>query len=197
MVRLGRARADLSGSRRYRNALVFLAPDQTRLRELAAAVRQALAWSGIQRDKDTLNLDAFQRAQAESKVANAEETVARRIPECYAWLLVPAQAPQRQVTWEELRLQPGDKLIENASRKLVSEEYLLTVYAATLLRADLDRIPLWRGEHVGTKQLWEDFAQYPYLPRLKDAEVLARSIADGVRSLSWSTDNFAYAEGWV
>jgi hypothetical protein len=32
----------------------------------------------------------------------------------------------------------------------------------------VDRIPLWRGDHVPVKQLVEDFAKYLYLPRLRD-----------------------------
>lgn len=37
---------------------------------------------------------------------------------------------------------------------------------------ELDKVPLWRGDHVTLKQLVEDFAQYLYLPRLKDSDVL-------------------------
>ena len=46
--------------RLYRNTLVFLAPDRTRLAELEQAVRQFLAWKSIEEEKETLNLDAFQ-----------------------------------------------------------------------------------------------------------------------------------------
>ena len=42
------------------------------------------------------------------------------------------------------------------------------------LRLELDRIPLWRGNHVGLKQLAEDMAKYLYLPRLRDDDVLLR-----------------------
>jgi len=64
------------------------------------------------------------------------------------------------------------------------------------LRMELDRIPLWRGEHVGVKQLAEDFAKYLYLPRLKDSSVLTGAIASGVATLTWEHDTFAYAEGY-
>jgi hypothetical protein len=37
---------------------------------------------------------------------------------------------------------------------------LILKFAATRLRMELDKIPLWRGDHVGLKQLAEDFAQY-------------------------------------
>lgn len=44
------------------------------------------------------------------------------------------------------------------------------------------------------KQLWELFAQYRYLPRLKDIDVLSAAIQSGVMDTSWQQDTFAYAE---
>ena len=67
---------------------------------------------------------------------------------------------------------------------------------AARLRLELDRIPLWAGNHVAVKQIIEYFARYLYLPRLHDEQVLLNAIADGVRSLMWRTETFAYAEAW-
>ena len=64
------------------------------------------------------------------------------------------------------------------------------------LRTELDRIPLWTGNHVGIKQLCEYMARYLYLPRLRDEQVLLAAIQDGAASLMWQSDTFAYAEGW-
>jgi hypothetical protein len=58
---------------------------------------------------------------------------------------------------------------------------------------DLDRVPLWRGDHVTLRQLWSDYSQYLYLPRLRDSAVLLDAIRAGVALLTWSTDTFAYA----
>ncbi len=186
-----------TGPRTYRNALVFLAPDKARLTELEQAVRQLLAWQSIERGRETLNLDAFQANQARTKREQADETVRQRIPEAYAWLLVPAQPdPTGSVEWDERRLQGNDRLAVRASRRLVNDGDLITTYGATVLRLQLDRIPLWRGDHVGVKQLRDDFATYLYLPRLKDADVLLAAIRDGVGSLTWETEGFAYAESF-
>ena len=83
-----------------------------------------------------------------------------------------------------------------ASKKLRSEELLLTGFAATRLRMELDRVPLWRGDHVATRQLVEDFARYLYLPRIKETEVLLQSIRDGLGLLTWTKDSFAFAESY-
>jgi len=61
---------------------------------------------------------------------------------------------------------------------------------------ELDRVPLWRGDHVEVRQLVEDFAKYVYLPRLKDPSVLLGAVADGVALLTWEQDAFAYADGY-
>ena len=83
-----------------------------------------------------------------------------------------------------------------ASKKLRNDELLVTGFAATRLRMELDRVPLWRGDHVAVKQLVEDFARYLYLPRLKDPAVLLGAVRDGCALLTWEQDAFAYADSF-
>ena len=119
------------------------------------------------------------------------------MPETYQWLLVPVQAkPQDPVTWEALKLSGTDALAVRASKKLRTDELYLTSFASTRLRMELDKIPLWRGNHVSIKQLVEDFARYLYLPRLKDSSVLLQSISDGFPLFTWKQDTFGYAESF-
>lgn len=186
-----------SAPRLYRNSLVFLAPDRVRLQDLEEAVRWFLAWDSILAEKETLNLDPQQVRQAETQRESAETTVKARLPECYQWLLVPEQKdPSAEITWQALRLQGDAGLAVRASKKLRGEELLLTTLAGTRLRLELDRIPLWRGDHVEIRQLAEDFARYLYLPRLKTPAILAEAVRDGVRLLTWASDSFAYADSF-
>lgn len=69
-------------------------------------------------------------------------------------------------------------------------------FGPTLLRMELDRVPLWRGDHVEVKQLVEDFAGYLYLPRFKDSSVLLGAIRDGIALLTWEHDAFAFADSF-
>lgn len=181
--------------RLYRNSLVFLAPDKTRLQDLDQAVRHYLAWESIVAETTVLDLSPHQVKQAETRLAAADAAITARLPETYQWLLVPVQAtPQVSVEWEAIRLTGIGPLAVRAAKKLKNEELLLTGFAGTRLRMELDRVPLWRGDHVSVRQLAEDFARYIYLPRLRDASVLSRAIADGLSLLTWSTDAFAYAD---
>jgi len=183
--------------RLYRNTLVFLAADQTRLQDLDEAVRRYLAWESILEEKDALDLSPHQVRQAEEQKRAADATVAARLPETFQWLLVPTQAqPQATVEWQAIRLTGNDVLAVRASKKLRNEELLVTALAGTRLRMELDRVPLWRGDHVAIKQLMEDFARYIYLPRLKDPGVLIRAVRDGVALMTWEQESFAYADSF-
>jgi predicted AAA+ superfamily ATPase len=186
-----------AGARNCPNMLVFLAADRARLAELEQAARDYLAWNSIYGERETLNLDAFQANQAKTKRDQAEETMKARIPEAYQWLLVPGQPdPRGPVEWRETRLQGQDSLAPRAARKLKSDSELMTQFGSALLRLELDRVPLWRGDHVGVKQLVEDFAKYLYLPRLRSSDLLLAAIREGVSSLNWEQDGFAYAGAW-
>jgi predicted AAA+ superfamily ATPase len=181
----------------YRNTLVFLAADKVRLQDLDEAVRRFLAWKSILEEKKALNLDPHQEQQAENQKQAADGAVTARLPETYQWLLVPEQVnPQAAIAWQAIRLSAGDALAARASKRLRSDESLVTSLGSTILRKHLDDVPLWRGEHVAVKQLAEDFARYLYLPRLAGPEVLAQAIRDGLALLTWQTDTFGYAESY-
>ena len=181
----------------YRNALVFLAPDKVRLQDLEEALRRFLAWDSIVKDGEKLNLDPHQTRQAQAQRTAAGDAVSARIPETYQWLLVPAQdEPSAAVSWKALRLAASGPLAVRTARRLLNEELLVDDLGPTVLRLHLDRVPLWRGNHVGVRQLVDDFGQYLYLPRLKEPNVLVRTIKDGVGLLTWEHDAFAYADGF-
>ena len=184
--------------RLYRNTLVFLAADKTRLQDLDEAARKSLAWESILDEKLALNLTPQQVKQAETQKVAADGTVTARIPEVYHWLLVPVQkSPQEAVEWQAFRLPSGhDALAVRASKKLRNDELLLTGFAGTRLKMELDRVPLWRNNHVPVKQLAEDFARYPYLPRLKDSSVLVGAVRDGAALLTWQDESFAFADSF-
>ena len=183
--------------RLFRNTLVFLAPDRVRMQDLDDALRKYLAWSSIFAERESLNLDPHQVRQAETQKQAADSAVSARLPETYQWLLVPEQVnPQAPVTWEALRLTGGDALAVRASKKLRSEELLVTALGSTILRKHLDAVPLWRSDSVPIKQLADDFARYLYLPRLSSVDVLIQAIRDGIGLLTWRTDTFAFAESF-
>ena len=188
-----------AGARVNQNMLVFLVADHLRLAELTTAVREYLAWSSIVDDGEAgrLNLDAFQRNQAKAQRDGADETSRARIPETYQWLLVPEQAdPLAKVAVRPVKVSGSDPLAVRAGGKLRNEEHLITKFGGVNLRLVLDGAlkEKWTADHAfGLKQLWSWFAQYPYLPRLRDISVLEGAVRDGSSSLLWRSETFAYA----
>lgn len=189
-----------AGARTNQNMLVFLAADHLRLAELTQAVREYLAWSLIVEDGEAgrLNLDGFQRSQAKSQRDGADQSVAARIPETYHWLLVPQQVdPLAKVVLQPVKVSGGsDPIAVRAGAKLRNEEHLITKFGGVNLRLVLDGAlkEKWDAEHAfGLKLLWGWFAQYPYLPRLRDISVLEGAVRDGSSSLLWRSETFAYA----
>jgi predicted AAA+ superfamily ATPase len=181
--------------RLYRNTLIFLAADKVRLQDLDEALRKYLAWTSILAEKEALNLDPHQVRQAETQKQAADGAVTARLPETYQWVLVPEQkTPQSTVEWTAVRLSGTDALAVRASKRLRSDELLVTTLGSTILRKHLDQVPLWRGDHVAVRQLVEDFARYLYLQRLAGPEVLVQACRDGVALLTWQSDTFACAE---
>lgn len=186
--------------RLYQNALVFLAVDKTKLQDLDEAVRRFLAWNSILAEKDSLDLSPHQVRQADTQKASADGAVVARIPEAFQWLLVPVQdSPQAQVEWNAYRLTGQDPLAARAGKKLKNDELLLTSFAPSRLKMELDRVPLWDGSeksHVSIADLVDYFAKYLYLPRLKVPGLLLNAVQDGLKLLTWNQDSFAYADSY-
>ena len=199
-MELARAILESRGSapRHFRNALVFLAADASDYQDLDEAARRYLAWKSVLDDKEQLNLTPFQVRQAEAQLRQAEETLGARIPQTYRWLLVPEQqAPQEPLVIQPLSLRGQGELAARASKKLVQGEQLVLRLAPSVLRKHLDGVPLWEdGRHVSVARLVEYFASYPYLHRLRDPQVLLRSVEEGAGMLTWFADGFAYAESY-
>ena len=183
--------------RLFRNTLAFLAADGTRLQDLEDGIRRFLAWQSILAERESLDLPPHQVRQAETQQAAADSAVAARIVETYQWLIVPVQsAPQAELQWQAIRLAGQGSLAHRASRRMRNDELLITVFAGTRLRMELDRIPLWRGDNVSVRQLVDDFASYSYLPRLREPTILLEAIRNGLSLLTWEQDSFAYADGY-
>lgn len=186
------------GSPRYnKNLLLFVAPDKSKLSPLEQSTAQYLAWKSITNECDILNLDPFQTKQADAKCQQFNESVDIQLKEAYQWALVPAQPdPQQGITWQEVRLQSQESPILKASRKLSHDNYFLTQYAAANMKLEALDPFLWRdANHLEIKKLWSYLAQYLYLPKLRDEQVLLRAISEGVSSLLWR-ENFAYADAF-
>jgi len=181
--------------RLYKNMLIFLAPDEGGMQSLCAAVREFMAWRSIYDEEEQLNLDAQQQRQVKDSLEKSSETIELRLREAYSWLLVPVQPePMGGIEIQAGRISGDDNYYERAARKLKQEGLLIDTWSPDVLRLELDRY-MWgedKAWEIGIKQLWEYMAQYVYLPRVSDQQVLIDAVRDGVGRLDAP---FAYATG--
>lgn len=189
-----------NAQRMHRNMLVFLAADRQRLDDLEHGIAEYLAWRSVDDEarSEALNLDAHQARQARTKHDNAEQAVTLRLTETYQWVVTPSQPdPTGPVRFEAGRVDGHDGLATRASRKLLNDGMLYVTFPAVLLRRELDErlATLWEQGHVSASDVWDAFARYVYLPRLRDQRVLLQAVADGPAITTWQTEGFATADG--
>jgi len=188
-----------AGPRDYRNMLVFLAADQRRVSDLEQATAEQLAWGSVASESEALRLDPHQEAQAHTRAADAERTVGLRLADAYSWLLVPRQPePTGPAEWESIRVEGQGGLAERAGRKLASGGGLYGSYPPVLLRLQLDGplAPLWESGDASVAQVWEAYARYLYLHRLRDVRVLIACVAAAPASTTWASDGLAVAQAY-
>lgn len=171
--------------RTYRNMLAFVAPDQGLLPSLQSAVRDLLAWESIKTDSERLNLDAAQNSETNNNISRCNNAVRDRLNEVYCWLLVPridSNADMKTIVWDKDRLIGMEKIVPKAAAKMLQNEQVITKWAPSLLKMELDNL-LWREDnHIMVKKLWEYLTTYCYLPRLANFDVLVSTIKVGVTS---------------
>jgi predicted AAA+ superfamily ATPase len=192
-----------SSQRMNRNMIVFLAPDTKRMEELSDAVRDYLAWQSIAGSEERmqeLDLSAQQATQARKRLKDADEAVALRITDAYHWAIAPVQPqPKPPITWDVLRADGAkDRLAERASDKLCQADLLRTVHGARSIRYDLDNrlADTWRIGRIPVGELWGYYCKHPYLPRLRDRNVLDDGILSVTNELTWDTEAFAVATSY-
>jgi predicted AAA+ superfamily ATPase len=189
-----------SAQRVNRNTLVFLAPDDRRMEELAEATRDYLAWQHICQRVDEMNLTAQQKAQADQRLERTRDTVGLRIVATYIWALVPEQPePSRPAGWQVIKAEGSQpRLADRVTAKLRQGGLLATTYGARNVRMDLDG-PLksvWERGYVSVGDLWSYYRRYPYLTRLRDRAVLEEAIRSVLDEFTWELEGFALAEGF-
>jgi predicted AAA+ superfamily ATPase len=181
--------------RLYRNMLVFLAAEQRQIDNLKAAMRSALAWAEIVKEKDRRNLRPSDISLASAKLTEADETLKTRIKEAWCYLIYPVQeTPQADLEWTTSKVPAQDGLLARTSKTLVTDEGLFPELGPARLDHNLQKY-IWNGKpHLRLKDLWEYLNRYTYLPRIKNRQVLAKTVQSAISAMV--PGPFAYAERW-
>ena len=182
-----------SAPRVYRNTLVFIAADARALDNLTQAVRLSLAWQAVVAETDRLDLTQSDAARAKAQLSEANSTLDTRLREAWCWLIYPSQASAHEdVELVSGKLSAHDNVLVRATKKLISEAAMFTELGPVRLNRDLEKY-IWADKpHIRLADLWEFHNRYVYLPRLKDKQVLMKSVSGAISQAIGGP--FAYAE---
>jgi hypothetical protein len=177
------------GQRRNRNRLAFLAPDQAALEDIQNVVRKKLAWASIVRDaRGLLQLPPAQEDDAKKKFADQETAAINAVRRGWKHLLLPqevhpgspdaARGFDLELVTLSNRAHDPEPLAQLAWKKCETDG--LIVSRLGVLDNDLDKVWQITQPHLSVRQLRDWFAQFPYLSKLRDPQVLAKAISEAL-----------------
>lgn len=183
-----------SGERTYRNTLLFLASKTDDMRDLKGHAREYLAWKSItEGDRRIQNLTGERLNQAQANLRKTGEAVRRTIPKAYRFAIAPAQQdPQHakfKVFPEQTKATERGDIVESAFETFKASEALIEYETPEALSAFLTEYVWDDNNHISIQQVWEMMAQYIYMPRLENRDVLTAAVKEGVEN-----GIFGYAE---
>ncbi|RQM32206.1 DUF499 domain-containing protein [Rhodococcus ruber] len=187
-----------TNARIHKNSLVFLAPEVDRIDVLLNAVRQRMAWESILTNRDALNLDQHNIKVAESRVAQAKQTVADSIREAYRWILVPTQEPgSSEIELEPILMNGDGTLAHRVTKKADAGEFVVRSFSPSLLRMQINRLDLGKDKpYVSVDVVAGYFSQYAFMPKVVHPKVIIDAVWHLDEVLTIEIDGFAYADSY-
>jgi hypothetical protein len=185
--------------RTFRNAVVFLLPDEAQTERMRGAARKLLALEGIAADYGgSERLTSRQEETLADDLDEARSALPQMVYQAYRHIVIPVgKSDDEDEGVEETRAEEEDDELErfdvglqlykrggSLSRLvwdyLADRDKLLERLDPHLLRAD--RWDLWpdEDEPLQVSQLRDYFARYTQMPMLASEEVLLEAIAQGV-----------------
>ena len=193
--------ADHEQQRTFRNTLLFIAARRDDIRELKNLVKDYLAWNSIM-NGDPLhtaisNLEGARLDQTRENLESAEDNVTTALLKAYRWGLVPSQTDPRGNAYEfsivETESEDG-RIVQHLRDTFTDDDHIITKIAPHIFAEKLQQY-IWSNDtyqdHIDIDQLWELMAQNVYMPRMRDRNVLATCMRDGI-----AAGTFGYATAY-
>ena len=160
----------------YRNTLIFLCPLEGEKNKFLDMLRKELAWEEIEKDSN-LELTPDQKKRVKENIEKFNEDIKEGIKSVHRIVYLPNKDEPERIDLgaptytgkkeyaDEIytRLKEEDKILEKISPHLLKEKYLKT------------------KDYAQTKNILDSFYKIPGELRIKNKEVLAKAIKEGVR----------------
>lgn len=186
--------------RRFRNALIFVAPDEGELAKARDVAARAMAWQSIVEDKVvTAQLTGAQREDAASKSKQHRDAAERAIRTGWSHIFYPIPsdvAGQPFKLEQQVLANRGDKPVAVAvydRLKPGGEGIIKEKLGAENFRMVLQDIWPEDRSWLPVAEIADWFATFVYLPKLRDGVVLEQAIAESVSRMG---ADFGFADHW-
>ena len=190
--------ADEDGHRSFRNTLLFIAARRDDIRDLKNLVKNYLAWNSIMNGDAHHgalgNLEGARLDQTQENLESAEDNVTAALFKAYRWALAPSQADPQKNNYDfsvaDTKATNG-RIVQRLREKFIDDDAIVTKIAPDIFAGKLQQY-IWSSDayqdHIGVDTLWELIARNVYMPRLRDRNVLAACIREGI-----TAGTFGYA----
>ena len=184
------------GQRRYRNALVFAAPDATNIDAARQNARRELAWQSILDDADLRdNLTRAQTSDAKAQARRSREALLRSIRQAWVHVLHPGppDAGDKAAGTRQGYVIRSTRLINRGGtkgipvvvwNKISGDGTVIAEMGPQNLARSLE--PVWPTDraHVPIETIRDWCASYVYMPRLRDDSTLDRALERLIEDLA-------------
>ena len=172
--------------RQWQNMLLFLVADAEKLRFLQDTVREFKAWREVYDEARRVNLDLLQLEDAKNNRDSAEKIFAAKITQTYCRLIYPDTYGTADINLplavDEINCQTDEENISAAFAYFVEKELLVGKLGVEKLKSLLEQFGWKESDCINVNQFWGYFAQFYYMPRLVDKNVLFDAIRRAVNS---------------
>ena len=193
--------ADDERQRTFRNTLLFVAARRDDIRDLKNLVKNYLAWNSVM-NGDVLhnaltNLEGARLDQTKENLETIDDAVTTALFKAYRWALAPSQSDPQKNTYgfsiADTKSNDG-KIMKRLRDKFMDDDAIVTKIAPEIFAAKLQQY-VWSNatyqDYIEIDRLWELMAQNVYMPRLRNRDVLANCIREGI-----AAGTFGYASAY-
>lgn len=189
-----------SAARQYSNTVVALAADQNRWDEVEESLRSHLAWGQIASAVRELDLTQSQAEHARRRENETRAVVDQRLASAWIWAMFPEQRDGSQPATTTLVKVEGDdpRIAVRAGLRLGRDQVVYTGTSPRSLSLIFDQYlrSRWNRGFLAVGELWQYHLQYPYMPRLRDKNVLLDAVRAVMSDAGWSERGFALADDY-
>lgn len=189
-----------SAPRQFVNTIIALGADEKRWADAEEALRTHLAWAWVAAAVGELDLTQSQAEHARRRENETGAVVDQRLAAAWIWALYPEQPDgSKPLSLAAVKIDGEERrLAVRAGLRLGREDVVYTSIAPVTLGLTLDRSlrAVWNRGHIRLGELWDYLLRYPYLPRLRDKQVLLDAVRSVIGDPAWSPRGFALADGY-